>query len=66
MASIQFIKITTSQCTQIIPNKFKILKENSFDINSNTVILYSKLKPCVLGFIIFIIYIQIPHILPIL
>ena len=28
MASVQFIKITTNQCTQIIPNRFKILKEN--------------------------------------
>jgi hypothetical protein len=35
---------------------------NSFNINPNTIILDSKLKPCVLNFIIFIFCIQIPHI----
>ena len=28
MMSVQFIKITTSQCTQIISDRFMILKEN--------------------------------------
>ncbi len=57
MTTVQFIKITTSQCTQIFPDRFKILKENLnyFNINLNVVILDSKLKPYVLGFILFII-----------
>ena len=39
MTSVQCIKITASQYTQIIPNRFKILKENL------TIFQY-KLKSC--------------------